>query len=95
MITAIIQARLSSKRLPKKLIMKIEDKTLLEHLFTQLSYSKQLEKKIIATTQNKIDDEIIKIANSLNISYFRGNSENVLDRFYECAKLFDIETSPH
>ena len=61
MITAIIQARLSSKRLPKKLTMKIENKNLLEHLFKQLSYSKQLEKKIIATTQNEIDDEIINI----------------------------------
>jgi len=92
MITAIIQARLSSQRLPKKLIMKINQKTLLENLFSQLSYSKQIEKRIIATTSDTIDDEIEHIANSLNISCFRGNSLNVLDRYYNCAKLFGLET---
>ena len=52
MITAIIQARLSSKRLPKKLIIKMKDKTILQHLFSQLSYSKQIEKKITSTFSN-------------------------------------------
>lgn len=92
MITAIIQARLSSKRLPKKLIMKIAQKTLLENLFSQLSYSQQIEKKIIATTTDPIDDEIEKIANSINLRCFRGNPQNVLDRYYKCAKLFDSKT---
>ena len=92
MITAIIQARLSSRRLPNKLLMKIQDMNILEHLFSQLSYSKQIDKKIIATTNEKIDNDIEKFAKFLNIDCFRGNSLDVLDRYYQCAKFFNIET---
>ena len=92
MITAIIQARLSSRRLPNKLLMKIQDTNILEHLFSQLSYSKQIDKKIIATTNEKIDNDIEKFAKFLNIDCFRGNSFDVLDRYYKCAKFFNIET---
>ena len=92
MITAIIQARLSSTRLPKKILYKIDDKNILQHLFSQLSYSTQIENKIIATTNEKIDNKIEEIAESLNIPCFRGNSLNVLDRYYNCAKLFNLDT---
>ena len=92
MITAIIQARLNSSRLNKKILLKIENKNLLEHLFSQLSHSKQIDKKIIATTINKIDDEIENFAKLQNITFFRGNPLDVLDRYYRCAKFFNLET---
>mgnify|MGYP003949999431 CR=1 FL=1 len=92
MITAIIQARLNSSRLNKKILLKIENKNLLEHLFSQLSHSTQIDKKIIATTINKIDDEIENFAKLQNITFFRGNPLNVLDRYYRCAKFFNLET---
>jgi len=91
MVTAIIQARLNSTRLPRKLLLKIKNKNILQHVFTQLSYSKQIEKKIIATTSEKIDDEIEKIAKSLGLICFRGDSHNVLDRYYQCAKSFSVD----
>jgi len=92
MITAIIQARLNSSRLKEKILLKIEDKTLLEHLFSQLSHSTQIDKKIIATTIDKMDDEIETLTKLQNITCFRGNHLNVLDRYYQCAKLFNLET---
>jgi spore coat polysaccharide biosynthesis protein SpsF (cytidylyltransferase family) len=92
MITAIIQARLNSNRLNKKILLKIENKNLLEHLFSQLSHSTQIDKKIIATTINKIDDEIENFAKLQNITFFRGNPLDVLDRYYQCAKFFSLET---
>ncbi len=92
MITAIIQARLNSSRLNKKILLKIENKNLLEHLFSQLSHSTQIDKKIIATTINKIDDEIENFAKLQNITFFRGNPLDVLDRYYRCAKFFNLET---
>ena len=92
MITAIIQARLNSSRLNKKILLKIENKNLLEHLFSQLSYSTHIDKKIIATTINKIDDEIENFAKLQNITFFRGNPLDVLDRYYRCAKFFNLET---
>ena len=92
MITAIIQARLNSSRLNKKILLKIENKNLLEHLFSQLSYSTHIDKKIIATTINKTDDEIENLAKLQNITFFRGNPLDVLDRYYRCAKFFNLET---
>ena len=92
MITAIIQIRLNSSRLKRKALLKIQNLTLIEHLFSQLSYSTQIDKKIIATTTESIDDDIEKLANNIGIQFFRGNSLNVLDRYYNCAKSFDIDT---
>tara|TARA_B100000029_G_C17506139_1_gene934508 strand:- start:37 stop:777 length:741 start_codon:yes stop_codon:yes gene_type:complete len=92
MITAIIQIRLNSSRLKRKALLKIQNLTLIEHLFSQLSYSTQIDKKIIATTTESIDNDIEKLANNIGIECFRGNSLNVLDRYYNCAKFFDIDT---
>lgn len=92
MITAIIQIRLNSNRLKRKALLKIQNLTLIEHLFSQLSYSTQIDKKIIATTTESIDNDIEKLANNIGIECFRGNSLNVLDRYYNCAKSFDIDT---
>ena len=92
MITAIIQIRLNSSRLKRKALLKIQNLTLIEHLFSQLSYSTQIDKKIIATTTESIDNDIEKLANNIGIECFRGNSLNVLDRYYNCAKSFDIDT---
>lgn len=92
MITAIIQVRLNSTRLKRKAFLKVCDKTLLEHLLLQLSFSEQIDEKIIATTNEDIDDNIKEISNSLNTICFRGSSSNVLDRYYQCAKFYDIET---
>ena len=89
--TAVIQARMGSNRLPGKVLMKINGITVLECLLGQLSYSKHLTNKIIATTTEKNDDQIVDIAKSMGISFFRGNQSDVLDRYYQCAKEFSIK----
>ncbi len=53
-------------------------------------YSKTLNHKIIATTINKTDDVIADFANSNGLGLYRGNSSDVLDRYYQCAKQFKI-----
>ena len=85
----IIQARMSSTRLPGKVLMKIEnEKTVLEFVLNQCKESKLLDIMIIATT-NKIDDqEIVKVVKKLGFDYFCGNESDVLDRYYKCAKKF-------
>lgn len=88
--TAIIQARTGSNRLPNKVLMKINGITLIEFLLDQLSHSKLLNNKIIATTTEKTDDRLVMIAKSLGINYFRGSQLDVLDRYYKCAKSFSI-----
>ena len=93
MIGCIIQARMSSIRLPGK-IMKLLDKKnpSLYYTINQLKNSSNLDKIFIATSDLSEDDIIEEFAKNNKIAYFRGNSENVLDRFYECAKKFQLET---
>ena len=89
-ISAIIQARIGSTRLPGKVLMKLNEDTILSLLLKQLKHSKFLDEKIIATTNNPKDDVIEKFTTSNNIKLFRGDSDNVLDRYYQCAKKFSL-----
>jgi len=90
-ITCIIQARLSSSRLPGKILLNGFDKPLLLHLIERIKKSKKINKIIIATTNQKIDDPIVNLCKKENINYFRGDLENVLKRYYFCAKKFKAE----
>ena len=92
MICCIIQARTGSTRLPKKVIQKIDNKnTVIDYVINQVKYSKKIEKIIIATTNLIEDDIICQYANLQQIECFRGSSEDVLDRFYQCAKKNSAE----
>ena len=87
-ILAIIQARMDSSRLPGKVLMKIENKTILEHIIDSLKFSKLIDEIIVATSKNKHDDKIELLCNSLRIYCFRGSQNDVLRRYYDCAKFF-------
>jgi len=92
-VGCIIQARMGSSRLPGKVLMNVEnEKSVLYYVINQLRYSKLIEKIIVATTDLKEDDKIVECCNSLDVDYFRGDLENVLDRYYQCAKKYSIST---
>ena len=91
MIGCIIQTRIGSTRLPGKTLMKLNEHfSTLDFVINQLSFSKLIEKTIIATTTLEQDDVIEKYCRKLNIPCFRGNSDDVLDRYYQCANFFKI-----
>jgi len=80
---------MGSTRLPGKVLMKLDKKhTVLDYLINQLKHSKLLGKIIIATTNLEEDDVIVNFAKKNEIEYFRGESDDVLDRYYQCAKNF-------
>lgn len=91
MIGAIIQARTDSARLPKKVLEKIEGKTVLEHVILRTKRIRNCRKVILATTNKKRDDILEKIGKRLNVLVFRGSEDNVLDRYYQVARLFKID----
>jgi len=92
-IGCIIQARLGSTRLPNKIIQLLDQKsTVLDYVINQTTNSKLIEKIIIATTNLVEDDIILKTVSKKNIDYFRGDSNDVLDRYYQCAKKFSLST---
>lgn len=93
MIGCIIQARMGSSRLPGKVMRKIDDSgTVLDYVIKQLQSSKKIEKIIVATTDLVEDDIIFDYLSSQNIECFRGSSDDVLSRYYECAKKFSLDT---
>lgn len=83
----IIQARMCSSRLPGKVLMKLEGKSILEHIVNSLKFSKLCNKIIVATTTDQTDDTIETLCRKLGVDCFRGSSDDVLNRYYECAKL--------
>ena len=92
MIGCIIQARTGSTRLPGKVMQKIDnDSTVLDYVINQIKYSKKIEKIIVATTNLTEDDIICEYLSLQKIEFFRGSSEDVLDRYYQCAKKFTID----
>ena len=93
MIGCIIQARMSSTRLKGKVLLKINPKdTVLSFLIKQITNCKSLKTIVVATTELEEDDVIVNFLKSYDVEIFRGNSENVLDRFYHCAKKFKFST---
>lgn len=83
---AIIQARTGSQRLPKKVLKKISNTPLIEWVIKRVKKAKKIKAVILATTKNKKDDILEKIALKNKIKIFRGNEKDVLNRFYEAAK---------
>jgi spore coat polysaccharide biosynthesis protein SpsF (cytidylyltransferase family) len=89
--SAIIQARMGSTRLSGKVMLEISGKPVLWHVINRVSKSKLIDGLVVATTINKEDDIIEKFCNQNSIPVFRGSEDDVLDRYYQCARKFGIK----
>ena len=79
-IVASIEARMTSSRLPGKVLMEINGKPVLEILIDRLKRSKYINEIVIATTSNDADDRIEELGKELNVAVFRGSEDDVLGR---------------
>ena len=80
---------MTSSRLPGKVLLDIEGKKMLHRVVERVSASSFINKIIVATTLDSEDDEIEKfVINNLNCEIFRGSVNDVLGRFYKCAKKY-------
>tara|TARA_B110001454_G_scaffold141509_1_gene131403 strand:+ start:578 stop:1336 length:759 start_codon:yes stop_codon:yes gene_type:complete len=92
-IGCIVQARMSSSRLPGKVLKNIENNvTVLQSVLNQLKFSQYIEKIVVATSTNQEDDEIEDHVKSSDIDIFRGSLDDLLDRHYHCSKEFGFST---
>lgn len=91
MIGIIIQARMGSSRLPGKVLKKIGDKALLDHILFRLSYLRHSVTIVIATSTLSKDDVMVDFCRERDITCFRGSEEHVLERYYLCAKQFGFK----
>jgi spore coat polysaccharide biosynthesis protein SpsF len=90
-IDIIVEARTSSTRFPNKVLKKIGNKRTLEIMIERLKKIKFISDIIIATTNNKYDDEIVKLAKNNGVGYFRGSEKDVLKRVLLAAKKFKTD----
>ena len=90
-VVAIVQARVGSSRLPGKVLKKINKKEAILILLKRLSKSKKIHDIIVAIPIKKKDDRLYRILIKNNYKVFRGDENNVLKRYYNCAKKFDLK----
>lgn len=88
---AIIQARCGSSRLPSKVLKDLCGKTALERVIERVERSKYVDEVMVATTLNKEDIPIVQLVSSMGKRVFAGNALDVLDRYYQAAKLIRPE----
>lgn len=91
-VIAIVQARMGSTRLPGKVLLNLEDKTVLEHVIRRIEASEHVDDVVVATTISKADLRIVELCAHLGISVYCGSENDVLDRYYQAAKLFKADT---
>ncbi|MCK5013475.1 MAG: glycosyltransferase family protein [Candidatus Omnitrophica bacterium] len=89
MILAIVQARMSSTRLPGKVMKKILGKPMIGHLLARLSLSKGIDKIILATSHLSENNELADYVQNCGFDVYRGSESDVLDRFCQVAKQYD------
>tara|TARA_Y200000002_G_scaffold380898_1_gene393501 strand:- start:344 stop:1096 length:753 start_codon:yes stop_codon:yes gene_type:complete len=90
-IVALVQARMSSSRLPNKVLLPLEGKTVLEHIYCRLTYSTMLTDIIVVTSNDKSDQSIVELCKKKNIKFFQGNLYDVLDRYYKAANHYNAD----
>lgn len=84
----IITARMSSQRLPGKVMMKIKKIPIIKLIILRLKLSKLVKNIIVSTSTDKTDDILVKYLKKNKIKYYRGSKNNVTKRVLDTAKLY-------
>ena len=87
----IIQARLNSTRLPKKILLKLGNITVLDHVIIRAKQSKYFDKIVVAVPHGD-KEEIIKGIRDKSIEIFSGSENDVMSRYYKCSQKYSAKT---
>jgi spore coat polysaccharide biosynthesis protein SpsF len=88
---AIIQARMSSSRLPGKVLMDITGRPMLQRIIERTMRANTLDGIVLATTTDPSDDILEQLCHKQDIPCYRGSLPDVLDRFYQSARKFHAD----
>lgn len=90
-VVAIIQARMGSTRLPGKMLMDIGGKPAIQHVVERARKAARVNMVVLATTSESADDALAVWAEKNSVPCFRGSEDDVLDRYYQCAKAQEAD----
>ena len=91
-IVASIEARMTSSRLPGKVLMQaINGMSMLEFMVQRVKKAQLIDQIIVATTINDTDDPIFNICQKLSINCYRGSEDDVVERLYMAAKHYELD----
>jgi len=90
-VVIFIQARMGSTRLPGKHLKEVLGKPLIAYLLERLRRVHNADAIVLATTVNPLDDQLVAFSKKHHLPFFRGSEDDVLDRFYQCAKEFKAD----
>ena len=89
---AIIQGRMNSSRLPGKILQDIGGCPMLMRVVERARLAQAVDEVVFATTTDPTDDPVEAFCRRQGIPIYRGSLHDVLDRFYQAARLFQAET---
>jgi spore coat polysaccharide biosynthesis protein SpsF len=85
-IVALIQARMGSSRFPGKVLQDLAGRPMLWHVVNRVRKAEKVDKVVVATTDRDVDDPVARFCAQEDVACFRGDEQDVLDRFYQAAK---------
>ncbi|MCS6800882.1 MAG: NTP transferase domain-containing protein [Chloroflexota bacterium] len=89
---ALIQARLSSSRLPGKVLADIGGRPMILHVVERVRAAATVDRVVVVTSDRADDDPLAALLARCALPYFRGSLEDVLDRYYRAACHYGGET---
>ena len=88
----IVQARLNSKRLPSKVLLKIGNKRIIDLLYDRIKSVKTINDIIFAIPNNNLNKNLFKYLKNRGLKVFLGSDKDVLDRYFKAAKKYNADT---
>lgn len=90
-VVAVLQARMSSTRLPGKVLKPLHGKPMLERQIERLRRSTWIDALVVATSDHPSDDPIVELCRSIGVDSYRGDLYDVLDRYHGAAHAFSAD----
>lgn len=90
-IVCIVQARMSSTRLPGKVLLPLAGRAVLAHVLERLSCCLTISEVVVATSVDASDDVLAQWCLDQGVRLFRGSLNDVLDRYYRCALSYQAQ----
>ena len=87
----IIQARLGSTRLPRKVLSDLAGQTMLERVVERVRAAGTIHEVVVATTDHPRDDVLVALADEKGWPCIRGSEQDVLSRYYAAAQAYQAD----